>query len=281
VPEIANVEQAAAWDGPSGAVWVAREERQNESLGPHTDALFEAVDIGTTDRVLDVGCGCGETTRMCARLAVDGHALGVDLSSAMLERARSRAAEEGIVNAEFVQADAQVHEFTPASFDLVVSRFGVMFFADPLAAFTNLGRAMAPGGRFAAMVWQPLAANEWMWAPRDALALGRPLPEPPVDAPGPFGLADPSRTRAILAAAGFVRVAHDDVDVPFRFGADADEAVEYARGVGLIRAALEPFEADVETMARALDALRAVMVEHESDDGVVFESRAWVVTAFR
>ena len=279
MPEIANVEQAAAWDGPSGAVWVAREERQNESLGPHTDALFEAVGISTTDRVLDVGCGCGETTRLCARLAADGHALGVDLSTAMLARARVRAADEGITNAEFVHADAQVHEFVPASFDLVVSRFGVMFFADPVAAFTNLGRAMAPGGRFAAVVWQSLAANEWMRVPREALALGHPLPEPPADAPGPFGLADASRTRAILEAAGFARVAHDDVDVPFRFGADADEAVEYARGVGMLRAVFEPLEADA--VARALDALRAVMVEHESDDGVVFGSRAWVVTAFR
>src|SRR5262245_29446502 len=128
MPEMVNVEQAAAWDGPQGDGWVAREELQNAALAAHTERLCEVAAVPSTDRVLDVGCGTGDTTRECARRAVDGHALGVDLSRAMLERARERAAEAGIANVEFAQADAQVQPFAPDAHDLVLSRFGVMFF---------------------------------------------------------------------------------------------------------------------------------------------------------
>jgi SAM-dependent methyltransferase len=190
-----------------------------------------------------------------------------------------RATEEGLTNVEFIRADAQVHPFAAASFDLVVSRFGVMFFADPAAAFANLHRATAPGGRFAALVWQPLADNEWLRTLREAVALGGTLPDPGACTPGPFGLSDPAHTRGVMETAGFTRVEHADVDVPFWFGDDADEAVAFGREIGLIRAVLEQLDDD--DTARALDALRVAMVEHESADGVVFDSRAWVVTAFR
>jgi SAM-dependent methyltransferase len=277
--EIVNVEMAAAWDGPEGASWVEREERQNEALGTHTARLFAAADVGASEHVLDVGCGCGQTTRACARLAVDGDALGVDLSTAMLERARMRAAEEGLANVTFERGDAQVHEFAPARYDLVLSRFGVMFFADPVAAFANLRAAMAPGGRLALLVWQRMDRNEWLTATRGALAAGRDLPVPPTGAPGPFGLADPVAARTILETAGFEQIGFEDVQVPFEFGADADDAFSFAREIGMVRALLQELDADA--AAGALDELRATMVEHDSSAGVLFDSRAWLISGVR
>ncbi len=178
MPEIVNVEMAAAWDGAQGDEWVEREEQMNSALAAHTERLFAAAAVGRDEHVLDVGCGTGETTRACAERAVGGHALGVDLSTAMLERARMRAADAGLTNVDFEHGDAQVYPFASEHFDLVVSRFGVMFFDDPVAAFVNIGRAAKPGGRLALVVWQELARNEWITVARDALAVGRDLPVP-------------------------------------------------------------------------------------------------------
>jgi SAM-dependent methyltransferase len=279
MPEIVNVEQAASWDGPSGAAWVAREQFQNAALAAHTELLMAAASVQPSDHVLDVGCGTGDTTRTCARLAADGDAHGVDLSTAMLARVRERAAAEGVTNVTFEQADAQVHPFPDARFDLVLSRFGVMFFADPVAAFGNLARAAAPGGRFVAVVWQAVERNEWIALPRAALALGRELPPIPTDAPGPLGLADPDRVRRVLTDAGWTDVQLDDVAVPYRFGPDVESATVHARDVGFFRALFDGLDDD--QTSRAVDALRAVMAEHDSPDGVRLDSRTWVVRAVR
>jgi SAM-dependent methyltransferase len=280
MPEIANVEQAAAWDGPSGAAWVAREEFQNAALAAHTDALFAAADVQPADRVLDVGCGTGDTTRAAARRAVDGHALGVDLSAAMLARGRERAAEEGLTHVTFEQADAQVERFTDDSFDVVISRFGVMFFADPVVAFANLARATRAGGRLAIVVWQPFAGNEWVEVPRDALAIGRDLPPIPEDVPGPFGLADPDRIRRILTDASWSAVELDDVEVPYDYGVEPATAARHASEIGVFRALLEGLD-DAQT-ARAMDALTEAMVAHSTPGvGVQLDSKIWVVTAVR
>ncbi len=277
--EIVNVDQAAAWDGPSGDSWVAREARQDEGFAPYTERLLDAAGVGASERVLDVGCGTGETTRLCARRAVAGDVLGVDLSTAMLERARVRAVEEGLDNVTFARADAQVHPFTPGWADLVVSRFGVMFFGDPVAAFANLRRAMAPGARLALVVWQALDRNEWLGVARDAVARGRTLPTPQAGTPGPFGLSDPDGTRVVLETAGFDQIVLDDLAAPFRMGADADDAVEYARDINMVRTLLDELDADEK--ARALDSLRDAMAARDTGSGVVLDSRAWVVTALR
>ena len=130
----------------------------------------------------------------------------------------------------FVHGDAQVHAFPPATFDVVISRFGAMFFADPVAAFANVGGAMRPGGRVALIAWQELSRNEWLGAIRDALAQGRDLPTPPAGMPGPFGFADPDRVRVILGEAGFHDVRIDEVEAPVRLGADADDAYGFVQG---------------------------------------------------
>jgi SAM-dependent methyltransferase len=279
MPEIVNVDQAAAWDGPSGEAWVAREAAQNDALRAHSERLLEVAAVGPDDHVLDVGCGTGDTTRACARVAVGGAVLGVDLSTAMLERARERAAADGLTNVEFLRADAQVHPFPAGQADVVVSRFGVMFFADPVVAFGNIGRGMSGGGRLAVVVWQDFDRNDWLRVPWDTLAMGRPLAPPVAGVAGPMGLAERDRVHAVLEAAGFRRVALEDLAVPFRFGGDLDAAVAMAREIGMMRPLLADLDAD--TAARAVDALRIALAAHETRDGVELDSRAWVVTAFR
>ncbi len=202
--EIANVDQAASWDGPEGAHWSAHADHYDTSLREHLVLLQDVAGIRPHESVLDIGCGNGTSTIDAARAASDGRALGVDLSSAMLARARQVAAGAGVTNVEFLRADAQVHPFGESRFDVAMSRFGVMFFADPAAAFANIAGTLKPGGRIAWIVWRPLAENEFFSAVRDAISAGRDLPPPPPGLPSPFGLADPAYHRA-RAARGRVR----------------------------------------------------------------------------
>jgi len=210
---------------------------------------------------------------------VDGSVLGVDLSSQMLARARSRAARNGLSNVTFEQADAQVYPFEPASRDLVISTFGIMFFADPVAAFGNVRNALRPGGRLAALVWQGFDRNEWLAVVRDSLAMGRELPTPSAGAPGPVALADPARVEKLLTSAGFSDVALTSVEVPVDFGADADDAFSFVQSLGMARALLH--DLDDEAAAAGLASLRAALAAHETGDGVLFGAASWLVTAVK
>ena len=149
MPDVVNSEQAKAWNGPEGVHWARNQDRWNAVNEGFNEPLLEAAAITGTHRVLDLGCGSGQTTRLAARRASEGGALGLDLSGPMLAEARARAEREGIANVSFTRGDAQVHPFEPGAFDVAISRFGVMFFADPVAAFANIGRALRPGGRLA------------------------------------------------------------------------------------------------------------------------------------
>lgn len=270
-----NAEQARAWNGEQGAYWAEHADRFDRALHAYRTDLLGAAGIAATDQVLDIGCGTGQTTRDAARLASGGRAVGVDLSAAMLRVARRRASAEGLRNADFVQADAQVHPFPAAAFDVAVSRAGTMFFADPVAAFRNIGGALRPGGRLVQLVWRPLRDNEWFLSLTQALAAGRPLPTPAADAPGPFALADPERVRSVLGAAGFtdIRLApHGEV---MWFGEDADDAERFT--LGMLGWMLE--DLDDEGRARAVDGLRATLAAHDTGDGVLYASKAWIIQA--
>jgi SAM-dependent methyltransferase len=273
----ANRDQLRSWDGDGGAYWAARAEYFERAVARYTPPFFAAAGIGSHDRVLDIGCGAGGTTREAARRAPAGGAVGVDLSSAMLEVARRSAEREGLGNVRFVQADAQVHPFPAGSFDVAISRTGAMFFADPVAAFSNIGRALVGGGRLVLLVWQTPAANEWIIEIAGALTPGRPLPTPPPGVPGPFSLADPDRVRTILGAAGFVEADVTGVAEPEWFGRDVDDAVSFIHG--LAGWMLEG--QDDEARARALADLRRSAERHLTEDGVEFGSAAWLVTARR
>jgi SAM-dependent methyltransferase len=273
----ANADQLRAWNGDEGAYWATNADHFERALAAYRDAFFDAAAVTARDRVLDVGCGTGHATRDAARAASDGFALGVDLSSAMLEVARRRAAAAGLTNVRFEQADAQIHPFEPGRFDVAVAHTSAMFFGDRVAGFANVGRALRRGGRLVLLTWQPPTANEWIRELSTALAAGRALPAPPPDAPGPFTLAEPDVIRAVLTAAGFRDIRVEGTTAPMWFGRDADDAHRLVSG--LMGWMLEGL--DGSDRARALGQLRRTIDAHETVDGVVYDSATWITQATR
>jgi SAM-dependent methyltransferase len=271
----ANTEQLRAWDGSEGAYWAAHPERFEQALRDYEAPLFGAAAIAPTDHVLDIGCGTGGSTRAAARRASAGSVLGIDLSSAMLEVARRTAEREGLANVSFVQADAQIHPFDEGMFDVAISRTGAMFFGNPHAAFTNIARALRPGGRLALLVWQAFPRNEWVVEIMSAVAAGRDLPAPPPDGPGPFSMSDPDRVHALLSSAGFDDVRVSGLAERMYFGHDPDDAHRFV--AGLVDWMLDGLDDAART--RALDALHRTMQAHHTPQGVTFRSAAWLVTA--
>ena len=254
---------------------VRRRVRRHAPLDLGT--FLETDPIRRADRVLDIGCGCGQSTRDAARLAHEGSSLGVDLSSSMLDVARRRAIAEGLTNVDFRQADAQVYAFDPGTIDIAISRFGVMFFENRTLAFANIAAALRPGGRLAVLAWQDVRQNEWIMTVRETLAEGRDLPMPPVGTPGPMALADQDDVRSLLSGAGFESVAFTSIEEPVWFGADADAAYEFVGDIGIVKGLSDGLDPDAKAAAhqRLMAALRA----HETPDGVRFNSGAWLISA--
>lgn len=255
------------WGGRGGSFWAANDEYYDTMLAPLTPHLLKAVDLAPTDRVLDVGCGCGRPSRLAARTAAS--VLGVDLDEAMIARARERSA--GIVNVRYELADAQVTPFEQV--DVVMSQAGVMFFEDPVAAFTNLRRT---GGRLAFLCWQGLSSSENRRLKRDALAPWVKVPDP-APGPGALSLADPDVVREILGAAGYTDIELTGVHELVPVGATADDATEFQVS--------EPSTADLlaeagpEAAAKATESLRQAYQAKETPEGVLLGAAAWVVTA--
>jgi SAM-dependent methyltransferase len=277
IADPSNTGQVGAWDGREGAFWTAQAQRFDGTLAHSHGPFLVAAAIRSDDRVLDVGCGTGQATRDVARIAVDGSALGVDLSSQMLALARDTALAEGLGNLEFRHADAQIHPFEDGEFDTVISRMGSMFFGDPVAAFSNFHRALRPGGRLTLLTWQSLADNEWLTEFRSAMAVGRTLPTPPPDVPSPFSLSDPDRVRRILREAGFTDVSFQSLLEPISFGPDQDDAFDFVSGLtGWMREGLHD-----DARESALDALRTTIAEHTGGHGVTYQSATWVILARR
>jgi SAM-dependent methyltransferase len=277
-----NAEQIAHWNENAGPIWVAREALLDQQIAPLGLAAMDRAKVAAGERVLDVGCGCGQTTlELAARVGPRGSVTGIDISTPMLERARARAAERGLAGIRFVNADAQSERLGPAAFDLVFSRFGVMFFADPKAAFTNLRASLAHGGRIAFVCWQELARNPWMAVPLRAAAQQITLPAPLApDAPGPFSFADPDRVRGILEGAGFRDVAIERLEDKLGLGglrAPLAQAVETVLHLGPMVAALR--EAPPEAVTRVAAAVREALAPHATPAGVILDYSAWVVSA--
>lgn len=272
-----NAEQLRIWDGEEGAYWTANAERYDRALAAYHALFLDAAQLQAGESVLDVGCGTGQATRDAARAVATGTALGVDLSSQMIGLARRLAAEQGVANARFLQADAQVHPFEAAAVDVAISRTGAMFFGDPVAAFANIARALRPGGRVVLLAWQGVEPNEWLRELAGAMAAGRDLPLPPATAPGPFALSDPDRVRSILTAAGLTGIDATGVSAPMWWGSDVDESHRFAAGqLGWMLKGLDASGRD-----RALKALRATLQAHLTPDGIQFASAAWIIRASR
>jgi SAM-dependent methyltransferase len=244
-------------------------------LRRHDEILRQAYHVQPWHHVLDIGCGTGQTTRDAARMARTGSASGVDIRAAAIERARELAREQGVRNVAFECADAQVHRFPEERFDLAISRFGTMFFADPVAAFANIGLALRPGGRLVMAVWQASEHNEWDVAIRQALAG---LEESSAGLE-PFSLADPATTTPTLEAAGFADVTFADLSEPVYYGPDLTAALAWVQGFRDVSDVL--CRLDPDAVVHALGRLRDVLSAHMSDNGIWFGSRAWIVTARR
>ncbi|MEX2743752.1 class I SAM-dependent methyltransferase [Rhizobium mongolense] len=252
-----------------------RADFYDAELKRHNGHLRAAASVGVRDRVLDIGCGAGQSTREAARVAVQGDALGVDTSLEILEVARRRSNEAGLQNVVFEHGDAQHHAFPAARFDLCISRFGVMFFADPVAAFANVARAMRPGARLIWMVWQSQERNEWSGAIRRTLAPGTAVSAAAVT---PFSLGDPTIATELLSTAGFVSIDFTDVREPVFYGPDVDSALDALIDLYLVKDALARTD---EAPDKALQRLRDLLEAHMTTQGVLFESRAWIITAHR
>ncbi len=251
-----NADQITYWNTGEAEHWVDAQHRYDEMLAPFSEALLAVAGIGRTDRVLDVGCGTGATTCLAAALVTSGTARGLDISQPMIAAAQRRAASEGITNVSFAIGDAQVERFDP-DVDVIVSRFGVMFFADPVAAFANLRSSLAPGGRVAFVCWQPMLTNEWMTVPALAAFSHVAPPTPPADdLPGPFSFGDPDRVRSILTDAGLAAITVDPVETPILLGGHgtADDAVDFLGSTGMSRILLA--DQPPETVAAAMESIR-------------------------
>jgi SAM-dependent methyltransferase len=270
-----NADQVREWDGDGGAFWASHARQFDEAVAAHHGPFLDAAGIQATDRVLDIGCGAGHTTRDAARAAHRGRVLGVDLSSQLLAIARSLAEAEGLANVQLEQADAQIYPFEAEGFDIAISRTGAMFFGDAPAAFANIARALRSGGRLILLTWRPAAENEWLRDFTGAYAQGRELPPFPPEGPHPFSLSDPERVRRVLGGAGFTEIELVPLDVPLYFGPDVDQAEELVLGVtGWMLEGL-----DAPGRAQALADLRASLVRHDSGAGVAYDSATWIITA--
>ncbi|MFG2974435.1 class I SAM-dependent methyltransferase [Streptomyces sp. NPDC048331] len=277
--QFANTAQAEAWNGYEGAQWARSQERWDAVNDGFNQPLLDAAAVLGGDRVLDVGCGAGRTTRLAARRATHGRALGLDLSGPMLDKARESAVREEVQNVAYVQGDAQVHPLDSESFDTVISRYGMTFFTDPVAAFANLHRALRPGGRLAFVCAAEAEANEWLAALaslEDILPLGG-FGQP--GGHGMFSLTDPGRIRELLAAGGFGGVDVQRVEASGNWGSDASDAAAFLLDSGPGRHLLDQVAPPARDAAR--QALTAALRRHETDTGVWLRSSSWLVTAER
>ncbi len=278
-PDGLNAKQIEFWNGPAGDSWTEFMDSQDRMLGPLGEAAMAAANLASGHRVIDIGCGCGTTTlELAQRVGPSGHVLGVDISTPMLDRAGQRASLEKNSSIEFQNSDAATHRFAPQSFDRVFSRFGVMFFADPVAAFANIRTALKPAGRLAFVCWQPLDLNPWMATTLSVAAqyLERPEPPGPND-PGPFAFREPDRVTAILTEAGFSNVTLTPNPQALAFEADIAGTVNKLVQLGPMAQPIAQAPEDVQDQIRA--DVASSIADYLTGDGVKIDSASWIVSA--
>jgi SAM-dependent methyltransferase len=280
----ANAEQQRYWNEHAGPVWVAYQERLDRQIGPHGERALALLAPAPGERVLDLGCGCGASSlELAKRVAPGGRVLGLDLSEPMLARARERAAAERLANLRFERADVQTTPLEAGAFDAAYSRFGVMFFADPVAAFRNVWSGLRPGGRLVFACWRPVAENPWVLVPMAAAAAHLALPPPsPPEAPGPFSFGDAARVRRILEGAGFAGIGVEPADLPMTLGGgDLDGAADTLLEVGPLARALLEVNAGASLRQQVRGALRKALEPHLRAGRVELGSAIWLVQARR
>jgi SAM-dependent methyltransferase len=274
-----NADQVAYWNGPAGQRWADRQASQDILLKPVADLVVDHAGFKPGERVIDVGCGSGATTVAFAReVAPSGRVLGVDVSEPMLARARQSAPTD--LPIEFVRADATVYPFEPSSFDVLASRFGVMFFADPALSFANMRKALKPAGRLAFACWREPRENPFFMAPLAAAYKHVPkLPQQGPEDPGPFAFASETRVRRILGDAGFTGVGMEACPLLLdaAIGGGLDGAVQGALQIGPVSRALDGQPEPLRTAAA--NEIRAALTPFVKGDAVLLPASVWLVTA--
>ncbi|NJP89851.1 methyltransferase domain-containing protein [Nonomuraea sp. FMUSA5-5] len=277
MPTIANTQQAEAWNGWEGRLWADNPDYYNGMLDGFNDALFTAAAIQADDKVLDVGCGTGRTTLLAAGRASRGTALGIDLSAPMLARARADAAAQGVTNAVFEQGDAQVHPFGDGTYDVAISRGGVMFFADLVAGFTNIARALRPGGRLAIITSVP-GSPDGDYA-RATAALREHMRRPSPASMGMMSMTDPDRIHQVLTDAGFTDIDMTIVEAMENLGRTAEEAATHICAMGPVQFNLSTL--DEPTIATIRKAVAEGLRPYETPTGVQLRGKVRLTTATR
>jgi SAM-dependent methyltransferase len=274
-----NSAQAEYWNATAGQRWTDHQEHQDQVLGPVSDRLIAVAAPKPGDRVIDVGCGCGATTiDFATRVSPGGEVLGLDVSEPMLARARERAPQN--LPIRFERADATVYDFEPNGADLVASRFGVMFFADPARSFANLREGLKPGGRLVFACWREAKQNPWLIVPlREATRHAPPLPETNPEDPGPFAFASEARVRKILSDAGFADIVLEphDLELDIAVGGGLDKAVHASMTIGPTSRMLDGQSEAVRAAATA--DIRKALAAHARGDSVPLGAAIWMVTA--
>jgi SAM-dependent methyltransferase len=271
----ANAEQSAYWNGEAGRRWTELQESQDRLFTPITAALFAAAAPRPGEGVIDIGCGAGETTLRAA--AITGRALGVDVSEVLIARARERARG---APARFALADATAHDFSGEAADLVISRFGVMFFADPARSFANIRNGLKPGGRLVFACWREPKLNPWLMLPYSVAIKHAPAPpRPGPDDPGLFSFADPARVERLLGEAGFkeISLSPQDFTIDIGVGEGLDNAVMKALQIGPASRALEGQPEEIRAAAKA--EIRAALAAHAQGDEIPLAAAVWIVSA--
>ncbi len=279
ISEVAEA-QRAFWNGEASDSWIREQEQRDRALAPLGELAMARLPLDAGGRVLDIGTGCGDTgLALAARVGADGVVLGVDISEPMLARAEERRRAAGLAQLRFAPGDAATARFPEAPFDAVFSRFGVMFFAEPVAAFRNIRAALRPGGALAFVCWRPVAENPWVAVPREVvLRHVTPPPQAP-DAPGQFSFADRRRVAGILAEAGFTDVRFESHDREFAIttSPDLDAAVDAV----MLRGPAGRFlrDADEAMLAKVRADMAPAIAPLIGDAGLVLGCGVWVVSA--
>jgi len=277
----AKAAQAEFWNSPAARGWADQHARMDRALVPLLEALLQAATPQLGERVLDIGCGSGTTTlELAARVGPSGHVLGADIAETSVARARERIADSGLRQAEVIAADAAAHAFPAASFDLLFSRLGVMFFADPTAAFANIRRAMKASARVVLGVIRAASENVWPAGPTSAVRhLLPPIPTPGPEEPGPFSWADPARVRRILEGAGFREIFLTPLDWPVRLAppGGAAEAADFMLVFGPLTRIMPSLPAAQQAAVRS--TLETYFKDHDGPEGVTLSAANWIVQA--